>query len=174
MPLVWLKLPALEIRLANTAICPGMVAQLIKKQVPEGGNLQADRVRLRPNHVAMSNPAALLPARAHPVKGKAALRTEELPVGREPARRARDRGPKAGGHPGNLAAVATNLVNGPRAATGHKILEVRLNHRSRCFPRNAGKHRFATIGHGFSIDCIRETGFPDRFVAFFTSLGKAV
>ncbi|HEU4854974.1 MAG TPA: hypothetical protein VFS89_06755 [Nitrosospira sp.] len=150
MPLVWLKLPALEIRLVNTAICPGMVAQLIKKQVPEGDNLQADRVRLRPSHVAMSNPAALLPVRAHPGRGKAALRTEELPVGKEPARRARDRGPRAGGHPGNLAAVAINPVKGPRAATGYKTPEVRLNHRpgvSHAMPGNTGLQPLAWIQH---------------------------
>lgn len=34
-------------------------------------------------------------------------------------------GSQGGGHPGNLAAVATNPeLNGPRAAAGHKILEV--------------------------------------------------
>jgi hypothetical protein len=112
VPLEWLTLPALEIRLVSMAICPGMAAQLIKKLVPGGDNLQPGRGRPHQSHAAMSNPADLLLARAHPVRAKVALRTGELPVGRERAkdraRRARDRGHRAGGHPGNLAAVATN------------------------------------------------------------------
>ncbi|HEU4853937.1 MAG TPA: hypothetical protein VFS89_01460 [Nitrosospira sp.] len=160
--LVWLTLPVLEIRLVNMAICPGMGVQSIKKPVPGGDNLQLGRERPRQSHVVMSNPAALLLAKAHPVRAKAALRTGGLPVGREPARRAKDRARREEDHQGNLAAVAINPgLNGRRAVAGYKILEVRLNRRSRCFPCDAGKHRFCMAEppcQGFCIDCIQGIG----------------
>jgi hypothetical protein len=107
-------LPVLETRLVNTAICPAMGVQSIKKLVPEGDNLQPGRERPRQSHAAISNPAALLLARAHPVRDKAVLRTGGLPVGRERARREADR-------QANLVAGATNPgLNGWRAVAGYK------------------------------------------------------
>jgi hypothetical protein len=142
----WLKPPVLETRLVNMAICPGMVAQLIKKLAPEGDNPQLGRERPRQSHAAISNPAALLLAKAHPAKAKAALRTVGLPVGRERALRAKDLGRREEGRRGNLAAEATNpALNGWRAEASYKILEVRLNQRSGVSHAMQGNTGFAWL-----------------------------
>lgn len=78
----------------------------IKKQAPEGINQQLDREARRRSRGALANLAALPPDKAHP--GKAALRMEGRPAGKEAARRGKDREGREEDHPANLAAEDIN------------------------------------------------------------------